>query len=267
MPDDLSLIEDPLLEILQNNEDLPEYLSIIEENIAELSKQVEELNSRDEQQGIQGLKGLKGDTGEKGERGFAGPQGVPGIQGEKGDTGDVGEKGEKGNDGKSVSLKQVVEELKPELSQRGGGNMNRNVSIGGNSSVLSRYTDINLKAGTNVTFSYVNNNTTKNLDLTIAAIGGSGGGIIRSISSISTNTSAGSTAGTDYVYLCSGTMTLTLPDATLNTNLYTIKNVGTGVITINTTSSQTIDGSLTITLPVQYTSVDVESDGAAWNVT
>ena len=94
----------------------------------------------------------------------------------------------------------------------------------------------------------------------------SGGGILRSGNSISGITTAGAAAITDYVYLCTGTFTVTLPTAVGNTNLYTIKNVSTGTITIATTSAQTIDGSATASLPVRYTSLDLISDGANWNV-
>jgi len=78
---------------------------------------------------------------------------------------------------------------------------NRNIAIGGNTSVLSQYTDINIKAGSNVTLTYSNNQTTKYLDLTIASSGGGGsvGGTVRSINNISTSQTAGATAGTDYV--------------------------------------------------------------------
>ncbi len=88
----------------------------------------------------------------------------------------------------------------------------------------------------------------------------------KSINTVSTNTSAGSAASTDYVYLASGTINVTLPTAVGNQNLYTIKNVGTGVITINTTSSETIDGSLTAPIRVQYLSLTLVSDGANWNI-
>lgn len=166
----------------------------------------------------------------------------------------------------SESLEKMHTDLLTRLSKIGGGSANRQFFVGG-ADPLTKYTDINLKAGANVTLTYANNNTTKKAEITIAAVGGGGGGTVRSINSISASTSAGSTAGTDYVYLCSGTLTLTLPDATANTNLYTVKNVGTGVVTIDTTSSQTIDGSLTIVMPVQYTAVDLISDTANWNVT
>lgn len=99
---------------------------------------------------------------------------------------------------------------------------------------------------------------------TLNATSGSGG-ISRTITSISTPTNAGSTASVDYVYLVSGTTTLTLPTAVGNTNRYTVKNVS-GTTTIATTSAQTIDGSSTASLPVQYTSLDLVSDGSNWLV-
>jgi hypothetical protein len=96
--------------------------------------------------------------------------------------------------------------------------------------------------------------------------GGGGGGSSKSINSVSVNTNAGSTASTDYIYLASGTINITLPTAVGNTNYYTIKNVGTGTITVNTTSSQTIDGSTTAPIKIQYLSLTVISDGANWNI-
>jgi hypothetical protein len=93
-----------------------------------------------------------------------------------------------------------------------------------------------------------------------------GGGISRIVSSVSTATSAGFAAKTDYVYFVSGATTITLPTAVGNTNLYTVKNTGSNTVTIATTSSQTIDGSLTITLPVANTSADIVSDGSNWRL-
>ena len=86
------------------------------------------------------------------------------------------------------------------------------------------------------------------------------------ISSVSVNTAAGSAAYTDYVYLASGTINVTMPTAVANTARYTIKNVGAGTVTIDTTGGETIDGSLTAPLPVQYTSLDIVSDGTNWNI-
>ncbi len=167
-------------------------------------------------------------------------------------------------------LEKKIEELRKDLMARigniGGGGMNRQIFVGGNNP-LTKYNDINIKAGSNVTITTAVNNTTKKVDITIASSGGGGGGTVRSVNSISTSTAADSASGTDYVYLCTGTLTLTLPDASANTNLYTVKNVGTGIVTIDTTSSQTIDGALTIIMPLRYTAVDLISDTANWNVT
>lgn len=89
----------------------------------------------------------------------------------------------------------------------------------------------------------------------------------KSINIISTNTTADNASNTDYVYLVSGTTTITLPTAVANTNLYTIKRAGTNTVSIATTSSQTIDGSASpITINVQYTSLTLVSDGTNWNV-
>ena len=112
--------------------------------------------------------------------------------------------------------------------------------------------------------SYVHG-VTSNIQTQINALV-AGGGISRSVSSVSTATAAGATAKTDYVYFVSGTTTLTLPTAVSNSNLYTVKNTGANTVTIATTSSQTIDGSLTITLPVANTSVDIVSDGSNWRI-
>jgi hypothetical protein len=94
-----------------------------------------------------------------------------------------------------------------------------------------------------------------------------GTGLTRSVNVISANTNAGAAAITDYVYLVSGTTTLTLPTAVGNTNLYTVKNTGVATVSIATTSAQTIDGSASpITLPVANTSLDLISDNANWRI-
>ena len=99
------------------------------------------------------------------------------------------------------------------------------------------------------------------------ASAGSGSGVTRSVLSVAVNTTAAAVAETDYVYLCSSSITITLPTAVGNVNLYTIKNVGNGTITIAFNGAQTGDGSTTMSLPVRYTSVDLISDGTNWNVT
>ncbi|MDB5165731.1 MAG: hypothetical protein JWM00_621 [Candidatus Saccharibacteria bacterium] len=93
------------------------------------------------------------------------------------------------------------------------------------------------------------------------------GGITRSVSAISTPTTAGAATLTDYIYKVTTATTLTLPTAVGNTNLYTVKNAGSGAVSIATTSSQTIDGQAS-PLVLQFTnsSVDLISDNANWRI-
>jgi hypothetical protein len=93
-----------------------------------------------------------------------------------------------------------------------------------------------------------------------------GSGISRQINSVAVNTTAGSTAATDYVYFCSSTMTLTLPTAVGNTNLYVAKNSGVGTITVNTTGGQTIDGSASVTMAVANTALAFVSNNSNWMI-
>lgn len=81
--------------------------------------------------------------------------------------------------------------------------------------------------------------------------------------------SAYTMVATDFTVLASGTTTITLPSAsaagTLN-NVYCIKNTDTNVITIDTTSSQLIDGAAKITLSRKFHAVWLQSDGTNWQV-
>ena len=64
---------------------------------------------------------------------------------------------------------------------------------------------------------------------------------------------------------CTNTITITLPTAVGNSGrFHKIKNSGTGVITIATTSSQTIDGAATQSLLTQWSKITVQSTGANW---
>jgi hypothetical protein len=71
---------------------------------------------------------------------------------------------------------------------------------------------------------------------------------------------------TDYTFNCTAnTFSVTLPTAIgVKGKIYVIKNSGTGIITVNTTSSQTIDGSSSILIKKQYLSRAVQSDGTNW---
>lgn len=67
--------------------------------------------------------------------------------------------------------------------------------------------------------------------------------------------------------LCSGTFTVDLPTASgVSGQDIVIKNNGTGTITVDGNSSETIDGELTIDISVQYDSVTLRSDGTNWYI-
>jgi hypothetical protein len=94
---------------------------------------------------------------------------------------------------------------------------------------------------------------------------GGGSGITRTIATVTSIVTLGATASTDYVTFIGASGVVTLPTAVGNTNMYTLKNVDTTNKTISTTSSQTIDGTTTITLAPDA-SVDVVSDGSNWRI-
>lgn len=90
-------------------------------------------------------------------------------------------------------------------------------------------------------------------------------GITRSVVVSSGSFTAGSATLTDYVYLLAGAHPPTLPTAVGNTNRYTFKNNHSAAVTISTTSSQTIDGTTTISIAPQA-SVDLISTGSNWSI-
>jgi hypothetical protein len=88
----------------------------------------------------------------------------------------------------------------------------------------------------------------------------------RIVAPVSSSMTAGDVAHTDYVYLATGTVTITLPTAVNNTNRYTVTNVAAGTVTVATTGSQTINGSALVTLPIARMSLDFVSDGTNWTI-
>ncbi len=71
------------------------------------------------------------------------------------------------------------------------------------------------------------------------------------------------TRDNDFVR-CTGTLTINLPAAaTMLNHTFHIKNIGTGVITVASIKSETIDEQANITL-AQYDSIAVISDGTEW---
>jgi len=88
------------------------------------------------------------------------------------------------------------------------------------------------------------------------------GGVNFPTKTVSSNTNIGVD---DYlVDVSSGTIQVTLPTAVgISGKIYIIKNSGTGLVTVATSSSQTIDGATTKSLS-QYESIEVQSDGSNW---
>jgi hypothetical protein len=72
---------------------------------------------------------------------------------------------------------------------------------------------------------------------------------------------------TDSFLTGSGTFTFTLPTAVGTTGKpYTIKNIGTGIITIACNGAQTIDGVATYVIRTTNNGVTIISDGSNWQV-
>lgn len=221
--------------------------------------------------GDAGKNGKDGKDGKDGDNGKDGKSGLDGKDGADGKDGVDGKDGEDGDDADVEEIKKEILVLKGRINTaHGGGNANRNMLVGGNSSTLSRYTDVNLKAGANITITYANNDNLKTTDITFASSGGGGGSVIgttRSINTISTSQTAGSTTLTDYVYIASAGIQITLPTAVGNTNLYTYKNTSTSSVLLTPNGAEKIDTQSNAILAVQYTSVDLISDGANWQIT
>jgi hypothetical protein len=96
-------------------------------------------------------------------------------------------------------------------------------------------------------------------------VGVSGSSISRSISTVAVGTNMNNVPLTDYVYFVTGTTSLSLPTAIGNTNLYTITNIGVGIVTIAPiVGGQTLSGEVTQLINTQYDSVSFLSDGANW---
>jgi hypothetical protein len=92
-----------------------------------------------------------------------------------------------------------------------------------------------------------------------------GGSIATAYTAVTTTYSVA--LGDSIIDCTSGTFTVTLPTAIgITGRQYTIKNSGTGTITVATTSSQTIDGATTQVMGVQYDSITVISDNANWKI-
>ena len=177
-----------------------------------------------------------------------------------------GEQLEGGLETLSDELTKLRQDMLSMIANVGGGNANRNIAIGGNTSVLSMFTDINWKPGSGITITYTNNQVTKYTDITIAANGGTTG-ITREINTIAVSSVVGSVAGIDYVTLASEGIKVTLPSPVSNLNQYTIKNISNSSVLIVGAGGETIDDETEIIMPVKYTALELISDNTNWKIT
>lgn len=104
-------------------------------------------------------------------------------------------------------------------------------------------------------------------DNTWATPAGGGGASNLTVTTLTGNTTL--TTDVNQILLAdttTGSFTITLPTAVSNSGVaYTIKKINIGnPLTVATTSSQTIDGSTSISLNVQYESIDIVSNGTNW---
>lgn len=104
--------------------------------------------------------------------------------------------------------------------------------------------------------------------MTFVVMGGGGSGIVRAVASIAVNTAAGAVALTDYVYTATvAGVTLTLPTAVGNSNVYTYKNGSAGNVNLAATGAETFDGTASPIVLIPNQSLDLISDGANWRIT
>lgn len=111
-------------------------------------------------------------------------------------------------------LKDEIDTLRNILSNLGGGQAHRRITVGGTES-SNRYADVNFIAGTNVSITLADDNTNKRVNFTIAASGGGG---------VSFETPVGDVNDTNMTF----TVTNTPKYINVNGLIYT---VGNGIFT------------------------------------
>lgn len=175
-------------------------------------------------------------------------------------------------------IRKEIEDLKRDfnrrLSQRevrtiieGGGNMNRQIRIDGDASILSRYTDINFQNSSSIGWVGTIDSTNRRVNITASIVAASGSGITRSVSVLSVSSTMAAAATTDYVFFPNVGIQLTLPTAISNSNLYTVKNMAASSVLVAAATGEDIDGSTTALMPTQYESLSFISNGSVWGVT
>ena len=90
-------------------------------------------------------------------------------------------------------------------------------------------------------------------------------GYIETKSQVTTVTAEYTIVLSDVFILCNGTFTVYLPQAsTASGQKFYIKNIGTGIITVDGYNTETIDDATTATLESKYEAINVYSNGSEW---
>ena len=89
---------------------------------------------------------------------------------------------------------------------------------------------------------------------------------IKITAAIATKTTTYTITSSDFLLLCNGTFTITLPTPVgISGRMYFVKNIGTGIVTL-ATAAATIDGQSTQIISAQYESITIISDGTVWHI-
>lgn len=242
-----------------------ELLLKVAEAVGSLKKQV--ITISDKTDTITKLQGPKGDKGDKGEQGIPGPKGVPGADGVPGAPGEAGKDGEDGKDGVSVVDAKIALDNSLVITLSDGNEIDAGQILPGkgDSVLLSQQTFPQLPR---VWVQPTEPTTPQEGDVWYDT----SSGVMSPTGSIKTKTTDFSLTPYDFTVLCdasSGTLTVTLPYAAyVNGHIFSIKKIdsSSNPVTITTINPDTIDGSQTTSIDIQWTSISIQSDGANWYI-
>ena len=242
-----------------------ELLLKVAEAVGTIRKQVAGLSSKTE--AVAKLQGPKGDKGDKGEQGIQGPQGVPGVKGDPGAPGEDGKDGKDGEQGVSVVDAKIDLDNSLVITLSDGNEIDAGQILPGkgDSVLLSQQTFPQLPR---VWVQPTEPTNPQEGDVWYDTSSGT----MSPTGSIKTKTADFSLTPYDFTVLCdasSGTLTVTLPYAAyVNGHIFSIKKIdsSSNPVTITTINPDTIDGSQTTSIDIQWTSISIQSDGANWYI-
>jgi hypothetical protein len=189
--------------------------------------------------GYTGSKGVEGYAGSRGVDGYTGSQGADGYTGSFGYTGSIGYTGSLGDTGIYIGSTPPPETdvLWLDTNDAGGLDIFGLPPDGLTNQVLTKSSDLSydVEWTSKVPYRSATTNTTINI--------------------------------TDSVIFADGTFTVTLPSAISATgSMYTIKNTGSGEITVTPVLSQLIDNSPFLILGETNTALSLVSTGSNWAI-